>query len=319
MRPPSTLNARRRLGLAAGKLNLPAKDGEPTLLLLLDSGASVNVAGRHWERFLDVIPGVGTDVTAVGGGRVRSLGQGKLEIVFAVGSAQGIAHVLAAPLMNHHKPHKLHYLAASYLSATPKRLRELVAPAYATVAGGSQVAYHDPNAAQALLSPPDAAASAWGSFFQGRGVAGAHGSGDAAWSSYVLVDEEEAPTVATAARKAAAAPYPGNRSSKAAAAPATTGAINVKPKVTFVDEEAPTAATAAPPRKSLLGQTPPPWKTDVLIPPPTPPPPSPQKQNAPPSNLLYFFIGSIRQRTVPSLHFATYSKKFIGGYIVIIN
>jgi hypothetical protein len=105
MRPPSTSNARRRLA-QPGKLNLPAKDGEPTLLLLLDSGASVNVVGRHWERFLDAIPGVGTDVTAVGGGRVRSLGHGKLEIVSAVvSSAQGsTAHVLAAPLMDHHKP-----------------------------------------------------------------------------------------------------------------------------------------------------------------------------------------------------------------------
>jgi hypothetical protein len=117
------------------------------------------------------------------------------------------------------------------LSATPKRLSELVASAYATVAGGSQVSYHDPNAAQALPSPPDAAASAWGSFFQGRGVAGAHGSGDAAWSSYVLVDEEEAPTVATAARKAKAVPYPGKRSSKSAASPATVEATNVNPKV----------------------------------------------------------------------------------------
>jgi hypothetical protein len=89
-----------------GKLNLPAKDGEPTLLLLLDCGALMNVAGRHWERFLDVVPGVGTDVTAVGGGRVRSLGHGKLEIVFAVASStqDRTAHVLAAPLMDHHKP-----------------------------------------------------------------------------------------------------------------------------------------------------------------------------------------------------------------------
>jgi hypothetical protein len=100
----------------------------------------VNVAGRHWERFLDVIPGVGTDVTAVGGGRVRSLGHGKLDIVFSVDNVHGTAHVLAAPLMVHHKPYKLHYLAASHWPATPKRLNALVASAYATVAGGSQVA-----------------------------------------------------------------------------------------------------------------------------------------------------------------------------------
>jgi hypothetical protein len=194
-----------------GRLNLPAKDGEQTLLLLLDSGASVNVAGRHWERFLNVIPGVGTDVTAVGGGRVRSLGHGKLDIVFSVDSAHGTAHVLAAPLMVHHKPHKLHYLAASHWPATPKRLNELVASAYATVAGGSQVAYLDDNAAQAPPSPSDAAASAWASFLQGRGGAGVHGSGDAAWSTHVYVAEEEAPTVAAAARKAAAVPYPQTR------------------------------------------------------------------------------------------------------------
>jgi hypothetical protein len=76
-----------------GRLNLPAIDGEQTLLLLLDSGASVNVAGRHWERFLDVIPGVGTDVTAVGGGRVRSLGHGKLDIVFSVDNVLGTAQL----------------------------------------------------------------------------------------------------------------------------------------------------------------------------------------------------------------------------------
>jgi hypothetical protein len=175
---------------------------------------------------------VGTDVTAVGGGRVLSLGHGKLEIVLAVGgSAQGrTAHVLAAPLTDRHKLYKLHYLAASYLSATSKRPSKLVASACAAVAGGSQVAYHDPNAAQALQSPPDGAASAWDSFFQGRGNAGAHGSGDAAWSSYIFVGDE-APTVATAARKAAAAHYPGKRPSKGAAAPATTAALNVKPNV----------------------------------------------------------------------------------------
>jgi hypothetical protein len=148
-----------------------------------------------------------------------------------VDSAQGTAHVLAAPLMVHHKPHKLHYLAASHLPATPKRLSELVASAYATVAGGSQVAYHDHNAAQALPSPPDAAASAWASFLQGRSFAGAHGSGDAAWSSHVFVDAEEAPTVATAARKAKTAPYPGKRSSKSAPPPATVKTPSVNPKV----------------------------------------------------------------------------------------
>jgi hypothetical protein len=206
----------------------------------------VNVAGRHWESFLDVIPGVGTDVTAVGGGRVRSLGHGKLDIVFSVENAHGTAHVLAAPLMIHHKPYKLHYLAASHWPATPKRLNTLVASAYATVAGGSQVAYLDDNAAQA----PPAAASAWASFLQGRGGASSHGSGDAAWSTHVGF--VEAPTVATVARKAASAP-----SNKAAATISAAGAgsseLSLKAARHVGFAEAPTVAAAARKAASVPG------------------------------------------------------------------
>jgi len=74
-----------------------------------------------------------------------------------------------------------------------------VASARAAIAGGSQVAYHDPRAWQAPQLPPDGGAAAWAAFFQGRGGAGTHGSSDAAWSTHVLPDDST-PTVATTAR-----------------------------------------------------------------------------------------------------------------------
>jgi hypothetical protein len=180
-----------------GKLNLPAKKGEPALLLLLDSRASVNVYGRNWQRFLDVAPGVGTGVSALGGGRARSprdrLRHGTLEIVFAVGgSASGdTADILAAPLVSSHKAYRLHYLAPK-----PKRPCKYLASARAAIAGGSQLAYHDP---EALQMPPDGGVAAWAAPFQGRGGAGAHSPGGATWPTHVLPDDS-APTVATAVR-----------------------------------------------------------------------------------------------------------------------
>lgn len=99
-----------------GKLNLPAKKGEPMLSCLLDTGATVNVAGRNWRQVLNVEPGVGTDVTAVGGGRVSSVGRGTLEIVYATGGSSpgDTAHTLAGPHVSAHPAFKLHYPASSW-------------------------------------------------------------------------------------------------------------------------------------------------------------------------------------------------------------
>jgi hypothetical protein len=156
----------------------------------------------------------------VEGVRVRSLGHGALEIVFAVGGSAPVdtAHILAAPLVSKHKAYKLYYLAPK-----PKQPGKLVASARAAIAGGSQLTYHDPEAWQALQMQPGGGAAAWAAFFQGRGGTGAHGSGDAAWSTHVLPDDS-APTVATAARTRAPHRRAQLESSSAPAAAATSGA-----------------------------------------------------------------------------------------------
>ena len=51
--------------------------------LLLDTGASIHVAGALWRTRLNVLPGVGISVRAVGGGASASLGQSTLLVDFA--------------------------------------------------------------------------------------------------------------------------------------------------------------------------------------------------------------------------------------------
>ena len=60
---------------APGFLRLPPADNEPTQQFLLDSGAQVHVAGLGWESALKTTSGCGTNVTGVGGHKVRSVGQ----------------------------------------------------------------------------------------------------------------------------------------------------------------------------------------------------------------------------------------------------
>ena len=56
-----------------GKLHISARDGEWLLSILMNTGAMVHVAAQFWNELLVILPGVGTDVTDVGGYRARSV------------------------------------------------------------------------------------------------------------------------------------------------------------------------------------------------------------------------------------------------------
>jgi len=68
---------------AAGCLHVTARDGEPTLSLLVDSGATVHVAGQGWQQCLNTDEG---------------LGSGSLNIMFDTTGGRGCAQVLKGPL-----------------------------------------------------------------------------------------------------------------------------------------------------------------------------------------------------------------------------
>lgn len=65
-----------------GFFDVPANDKDQKLRLQLDSGAHVNVAGRHWESMLSLSDAPGTGVYGVGKNFVEALGAGKAQIRF---------------------------------------------------------------------------------------------------------------------------------------------------------------------------------------------------------------------------------------------
>ena len=49
----------------------PGSRGADVVGLLVDTGATIHVAGREWDAHLGLLPGVGMSARALGGGGVR--------------------------------------------------------------------------------------------------------------------------------------------------------------------------------------------------------------------------------------------------------